>query len=396
MGTWIYLDHAATTPLDPRIAFAMQGYLGEGFGNPSSLHWAGKEAHEGLDQARAEVAALINAEPSEIVFTGGGTEADNLALRGVLEPAIFAGETVHLIVSAFEHPAVMETARYLERRGVAVTYLPVTADGLVQAETLEAALRPETRLVSIMGANNVVGTIQPVGDLARVTRAHGALFHSDAVQAFGKVPLDMGRTPIDLLSMSAHTLHGPKGIGALYVRKGVRLEPVLFGGGQERGLRSGTENVAAAVGFGRAAELAHREMGEEAARLVGLRERLVEGIGEAIDNVYFIGHPYFRLPGHLCVGFAGQEGEAVKLLLALDDQGIAVSSGSACSSNHAGEPSYILTAMGYDQIRARGSLRISMGRFTTEEEVDALLQALPRAVASLRTIASHASFAARD
>ena len=395
MGGRIYLDHAATTPLDPRIAMAMDRYLAAVYGNPSSLHWAGKEAHEGLDEARASVAALIGAEPSEIVFTGSGTEADNLALRGILEPALLAGEPVHLIVSAFEHPGVMEPAKYLERRGVAVTYLPVTTDGLVEPETLASALRPETRLVSVMGANNVVGTIQPIADLVRLTRSHGALFHSDAVQALGKVPLDVRRTPIDLLSMSAHKLHGPKGIGALYVRRGLQLEPVVYGGGQERGLRSGTENVMAAIGFGRAAGIAHQEMGEEAARLVGLRERLVEGITEAIDNVYFIGHPYFRLPGHLCLGFAGQEGEAVKLLLALDEQGIAVSSGSACSSNHAGEPSYILTAMGYDQIRARGSLRISMGRFTTENEVETFLKALPRAVATLRTIASHAGFAVR-
>ncbi len=388
----MYFDHAATTPLDPRVRQAMEPYLNSCFGNPSSMHWAGREAHAAVDEARAEVAALIGAQPSEIVFTASGTEADNLALRGVLE---LDGGGEHLITSAFEHQAVIETAKELERRGVEVTFLPPDADGMVRPEALARALRPDTRLVSIMSANNVIGTIQPIAELAELVHRHGALFHTDAVQAAGRVPIDVSRTAIDLLSLSAHKLHGPKGVGALYVRSGVELRPIVFGGGQEHGLRSATENVAGLAGFGRAAHLAKGEIGPETARLVGLRERLFEGITAAIPNAYFIGDHYRRLPGHLCLGFAGQEGEAVKLLLKLDELGIAVSSGSACSANHAGEPSYALTAIGLDPIRARGSLRITLGRGNTEVEIERFLDVLPAAVSSLESIASHAGFALR-
>jgi cysteine desulfurase len=390
MSERTYFDHAATTPLDPRVREAMLPYLDESFGNPSSLHWAGREAHAAVDAARAEVAGLIGARPSEIVFTASGSEADNLALRGVLER-----EGGHVIVSAFEHPAIIETCKYLATRYVQITQLPVGSDGIVQPDSLTKALRPDTCLVSVMTANNVVGTIQPVTELARITREHGALFHTDAVQAAGKLRLDVHRMGADLLSLSAHKFHGPKGLGALYVRAGVELTPIVFGGGQERGLRSATENVAGIVGFGRAASIAREEMGDEAVRLVALRDRIVAAVTETIPNAYFIGHPYLRLPGHLCLGFAGQEGEAVRLLLELDERGFAVSSGSACSSSHVGEPSYVLTSMGLDQIRARGSLRITLGRFTTAEEVDEFLQALPDTVGSLRTIASHAGFAMR-
>jgi len=389
----IYFDHAATTPLDRRARQAMDQYQDGSFGNPSSMHYAGREAHAGVDEARADVASLIGAHPSEIVFTGSGTEADNLALRGPLERS---PEGSHLIVSAFEHPAVIETAKYLETRGVEVTYLPVGGDGVVSPESLAAALRSNTRLVSIMAANNVIGTIQPVHELAELARRHGALFHTDAVQAAGKVPIDVTRTPIDMLSLSAHKIHGPKGVGALYVRAGVDLQPVVFGGGQERGLRSATENVPGIVGFGRAAHIARTEMGAETARVVRLREKVFEGISATIPNAYFIGDRYRRLPGHLCLGFAGQEGAAVKLLLDLDAKGIAVSSGSACSANHAGEPSYALTAMGLDPIRARGSLRITLGRGNTEEEVDRFLEVLPATVLSLQTVASHRGFAVRS
>jgi cysteine desulfurase len=386
----IYFDHAATTPLDPAVRRAMLPYLDGLFGNPSSLHWAGREAHAAVDEARAQVADLIGARSEEIVFTGSGTEADNLALRGVLERG--GG---HVIVSAFEHPAVMETVTALERIGVSVTRLPVGSDGIVRAESLARALRPDTRLVSVMAANNVVGTIQPVTELARLTHEHGALFHADAVQAVGKLRLDVRQLGVDLLSLSGHKFHGPKGVGALYVRAGVELTPVVYGGGQERGLRSATENVPAIVGLGAAAALARAGMNDETVRMVNLRDRLSAGIAEAIPNAYFIGHPYIRLPGHLCMSFAGQEGEAVKLLLKLDELGIAVSSGSACSSSHVGEPSYVLTAMGLDQIRARGSLRITLGRGNTGEEIDRFLEVLPEAVASLGTIASHAGFALR-
>ena len=392
MDACAYFDHAATTPLDPQVRHAMEPFLGESFGNPSSLHGPGRAAHDALEAARAEVAALIGARPAEIVFTGSGTEADNLAIFGAVGSA---PAPVHVVVSAFEHPAVLEPCRALERRGVEVTYLPITADGLVETEALTAVLRPTTRLVSVMTANNVVGTVQPIAELAALAHGAGALFHTDAVQGAGKVPLDVSRVPVDLLSLSAHKLHGPKGVGALYVRAGVELAPLILGGGQERGLRSATENVAGIVGFGQAALLARVGMAEESARLVRLRDRVLDVLSEQIDNVYLIGHPFLRLPGHLCLGFSGQEADAIRLLFALDDAGIAVSSGSACSAHNAGEPSYVLTAMGFDTIRARGSLRLTMGRFTSDDDVDRLLATLPRAAASLTSIASHAGFGAR-
>ena len=392
MADYVYLDHAATTPLDPRVRHAMEPYLDGVFGNPSSLHWAGRQAHDAVEAGRGEVAALLGARPAEIVFTASGTESDNLGVRGAL--AAMDGPK-HVITSAFEHPAVLEPCRFLERQGVEVTYLPVLPERIVAPEALAAALRPTTRLVSVMAANNVVGTIQPITELAALAHEAGALFHTDAVQAAGKLPLDVGRTPVDLLSLSAHKLHGPKGIGALYVRPGIELAPIVYGGGQERGLRSATENVAAIVGFGQAALLARAEMGEESARLVGLRERVLAAVTEEIDNAYLIGHPYQRLPGYLCFGFSGQEADAIRLLFALDDAGIAVSSGSACSAHNAGEPSYVLTAMGFDTIRARGSLRISMGRFTSDDDIDQLLTALPKAAESLKSIATHAGFGVR-
>jgi cysteine desulfurase len=388
MNELIYFDHSATTPLDPRVVDAMQPYNGEAFGNPSSLHWAGRQARAAVDEARQQVAELLHAAPDEIFFTASGTESDNMALLGVAD--LCAAEDCHIITTAIEHPAILETCKHLERRGFEITYLPVTAEGLVEPATLEEALRPNTRLVSVMAANNVVGTLQPVIELARIAHQHGALFHTDAVQAVGKIPLHMDTLQADMLSLSAHKLHGPKGVGALFVRGGVHLEPLVHGGGQERGLRSATENVAGIVGLGMAADLAGREMSDEARRLVGLRQRLLNGINAQIPNAYLIGHPVKRLPGHLCLGFAGQEGESIKLLLALDAEGIAISSGSACSAHHAGQPSYILMAMGMDPIRGRGSLRITLGRFNTQAEVDRFLEVLPRIVAELRPVTSRA------
>jgi cysteine desulfurase len=388
MSATIYFDHSATTPLDPRVAAAIEPALHDLYGNPSSLHEVGRRAHEAIEQAREQVAELLTAGPNEVFFTASGTESDNMALVGVAEQ--FAPEDCHLITSAIEHPAILETCKHLERRGYEVTYLPVTAQGLVETASLEEALRPNTRLVSVMAANNVVGTLQPIEELARITHRRSALFHTDAVQAAGKIPLDMSRLEVDLLSLSAHKLHGPKGIGALYVRSGVTLEPLVHGGGQERGLRSATENTIGILGLGKAAELARLEMVEETRRLVKMRDRILRTISETIFNVYLIGHPVKRLPGHLCLGFAGQEGESIRLLLALDDAGIAVSSGSACSAHHSASPSYILMAMGMDAIRGRGSLRVTLGRFNTEEEVDTFLEVLPRAVAELRPVTSRA------
>jgi len=385
MSGRIYFDHSATTPLDPRVFNAMVPFLKGGFGNPSSQHSEGREARKAVDTARAQVAALLGADPSEIVFTASGTEADNLAIIG----ATLARNTPgHIVTSAIEHPAVLEPCHFLERRGTDVTCLPVNGSGLVEPEYLHRALRPETHLVSIMAANNVVGTLQPLEELAHIAKKRGTLFHTDAVQAAGKISLDVKHVPADLVSLSAHKLYGPKGIGALYVQRGVQLSAVVLGGGQERGLRSATENVAAIVGFGAAAEIAQNEIASERTRLQNLCARILQGLTEAVSQAYLIGHPQKRLPGHLCLGFAGREGEIGKLLQALDDAGVAVSGGSACSADHASEPSRVLLAMGFDPERARGLLRITLGRFNTTHEVERFLQILPRAVAALGGFAS--------
>src|SRR5512134_1067857 len=382
----IYFDHSATTPLDPRVLEAMLPFYGATFGNPSSLHWAGQQARQAIDHGRQQVAELFHADPDEIIFTASGTEADNMVLTGVA--AQYKPQDCHLITSSFEHPAILETCKYLEKLGYPISYLPVSSDGIVQPESFKQALRPNTRLVSVMAANNVVGTLQPIGELARIAKEHGALFHTDAVQAVGKIPLHMDAMPIDFISMSAHKLHGPKGIGALFIRHDVSIEPLVHGGGQERGLRSATENVAGIVGFGKAAAIAGAEMNAEATRLIGMRNRVINEVQRQIPNAYLIGHPHRRLPGHICLGFAGQEGEAMHLMLALNEEGIAISTGSACSSHHARQPSYILMAMGMDPVRARGSLRITLGRFNTDAEVDTFLQALPRLTENLRPITS--------
>lgn len=381
MSGRIYFDNAATTPLDPLVVQAMEPHWRSAFGNPSSLYSEGREARAAIERSRRQLAELLHAQPEEIVFTASGTEANNMALVGMAEAWKM---NCHIITSAIEHPAVLETCWYLRRRGVEITVLPVTSEGIVEPTALIDALRPSTRLVSVMAANNVVGTLQPLAELARITRKHGALFHTDAVQAVGKIPLDVTTLGIDLLSLSAHKFHGPKGVGALYVRQGVSLEPLIHGGGQEQGRRSATENVAGIVALGEAARIAQHAMPDEAVRLVRLRDRIIDTIDHEIPQAYLLGHRYQRLPGHVCLGLAGQEGEAIKLLLALDEAGIAIASGSACSANHKGEPSHVLLAMGRDAIRARGSLRITLGRFNTETDVDRLLEVLPHAAASLR------------
>jgi cysteine desulfurase len=386
----IYFDHSATTPLDPRIVEIMLPYYGTNFGNPSSLHWAGQQAKEAIDNGRSQVAELFHADPGEIVFTASGTESDNMVLTGVA--ARYKPQDCHIITSSFEHPAILETCKYLQKLGYEISYLPVTSEGIVDPESLKEALKPNTRLVSVMAANNVVGTLQPIIELGKITKTQGALFHTDAVQAVGKIPLLTNVMPVDFLSLSAHKLHGPKGIGALYIRKGVVIEPLVHGGGQERGLRSATENVAAIAGLGKAAEIAAAEMNAEATRLVKMRDRIIAAVTEKIPNAYLIGHPYKRLPGHICLGFEGQEGEAMHLMLALNEEGIAVSTGSACSAHNAGQPSYILMAMGMDPVRARGSLRITLGRFNTDQEADTFIKVLPRLTENLRHVTSR-SFA---
>ncbi len=386
MAATVYLDHAATTPLDPRVLAAMRGWLESGCGNPSSLHASGRLARAAVDEARARVAALVGAEPDEIVFTASGTEADNLALWGTLGEAGAAG--AHVVVAAIEHPAVLEPLAALAARGVEVTEVRPGPDGTLEPGDVAAALRPATRLVSVMTANNVTGVVQPVAAIARAVAGHGARLHTDAVQAAGKFPLDVRALGVDMLSLSAHKFHGPQGVGALFVRRGVALTPLVRGGGQERGLRSATENVAGLVGFGCAAVLAQAGLAAEACRLVALRDRLIDGVLAAIPCAYLIGDRWRRLPGHACFGFAGLEGEAIKLQLLLDEAGIAVSSGSACSARHAGGPSHVLTAMGFDPITARGSLRVTLGRFSVDADVERLLHVLPGVVASLRPLTS--------
>ncbi|MGO9088546.1 MAG: cysteine desulfurase family protein [Candidatus Sulfotelmatobacter sp.] len=388
MSSRIYFDHSATTPLDPRVLKAMEPFLSGAFGNPSSLHQEGRVARQAIETARAQVAFLIGAQPDEIIFTGSGTEADNLALIGAVRAS---GRPGHVVTSSIEHAAILETCRFLAesgtqpgtQSGTKITHLPVSSEGLVSTESLLRALQSNVTIVSIMAANNVVGTIQPIEELAHLTRLHGVLFHTDAVQAGGKIPLDVNRLRVDLLSLSAHKLHGPKGVAALYVRNGVKLAPIVFGGGQERGMRSATENVAGIVGFGAAAAIAREELAEEAGRLARLRNRLAGELCAKFPDWYLFGHPVERLPGHLSFGFRGRERELGKLIAALDRAGIAVSAGSACSAHHSGEPSGVLLAMGYDAERARGLLRLSLGRFNTPEEVERFLEILPGVLATL-------------
>jgi cysteine desulfurase len=380
MSSRIYFDHSATTPLDPRVLDAMSPYLGGAFGNPSSLHEEGRVARVAVEKARAQVATLIGADPDEIIFSASGTEADNLALIGAIRDS---GRRGHVVTSAIEHAAVLGTCKFLASGGTKITHLPVDSDGLVRHDDLLRTLQSNVTLVSIMAANNVVGTIQPIEELAQLTKLHGVLFHTDAVQAGGKIPLDVNRLHMDLLSLSAHKLHGPKGVGALYVRRGVKLSPIIFGGGQERGLRSATENVVGIIGFGAAAEIARNELDQEAARLAGLREVLRTELLRTFPKAYLFGHPTQRLPGHLSFGFRGHEREVGKLLTALDQAGVAVSAGSACSAHHAGEPSGVLLAMGYDEESARGLIRVSLGRFSTQEQVLQFLRVLESAVADI-------------
>jgi cysteine desulfurase len=373
----IYFDHAATTPVDPQVLEAMLPYFTERYGNPSELHRLGREARAAVEQARAGVAQALGAGDKEIVFTAGGTESDNLALFGYL--ARF--QPGHLIVSAVEHPAVMEAARALNRLGWAVDFVPVDEYGVVDLDAYEQAFRDDTRLASIMFANNVVGTVQPVAELARIAHEKGAVFHTDAVQAVGSLPIDVAELGVDMLSLSGHKLYGPKGIGALYVKRGTRLQPILHGGGHERRLRSGTENVPGIVGLGAALALAVEKLPEVRPRLEALRDRLADGVLERIPEVTYLGHPTERLPGNVSFSVRYVEGES--MLLQLDAHGFMVSSGSACASGSL-EPSHVVLALGLRAEDAHGSMRISLGRENTEEDVDAFLDAFPPIVDKLR------------
>jgi cysteine desulfurase len=377
-----YFDYNATTPIAPEVRQAVVSCLDETYGNASSIHYFGQAAKQRLEMARRQLAALINAKPTEIVFTGGGTEADNMAILGVVRAA--AGPRKHVITTAIEHPAVLAPCGQLEREGVAISRLPVGAAGVVDPNDVLRALRPETVLVSVMHANNEIGTIQPVAEIAAQSNVP---LHVDGVQALGKIPVDVAALGVDLYSVSAHKLYAPKGVGALYVRKGARLAPLSFGGHHERDRRPGTENVPGIAGFGAAAEAASRNLSEQAVNISALRDRLEGAILDRIPETGVNGTRASRTPNTTNIYFDGIDGEA--LVIALDLRGFAVSTGSACSSG-AVTPSHVLTAIGLSAERARASIRFSLGRFTTAAEVDALIQAIGASVAHLRRISVHA------
>ncbi len=375
----IYMDHNATAPVRAEVREAMQPYPADRFGNASSVHGFGREAAKGMNRARKQVADAVGCSPEEIVFTGSGTEADNLAIKGVAERQRKRGG--HIITTAIEHHAVLHTCAYLERRGFNVTYLPVDEHGVVDPDEVRNAINERTVLVSAMHANNEVGSIQPIVEIGRIARERGVLLHTDAVQSFGKLPLNVDELGVDLLTLSAHKICGPKGVGALYVRRGTELEALVHGGDHEHGLRAGTENVAGIVGLGLAVELAVGEMEEEGRRLKGLRERLWEGIAANLDGVRRNGRPAQTLANTLNVSFEYLEGEAI--LMGLDARGIAVSTGSACTSDVL-EPSHVLVAMGVPPVVAQGSIRFSLGRSTTVEQVDLVVEAVSGIVEALQ------------
>ena len=375
----IYLDHAATTPVDPRVLEAMLPTLTEVYGNASSFHQVGQAARKLVEASREKVAQAIGAKPGEIYFTAGGTEADNMALFGVTE-ALKLKKGKHVITTGLEHHAIYDTFLWLKDQGFEVTTLPVDEYGRVNPKDVEAAIRPDTILVSIMHANNEIGTIQPIAEIGAITRQRGVYFHVDAVQTVGHVPIDVKEMNIDLLSMAAHKFYGPKGVGALFIRRGVRIKQQLHGGAQERGLRPGTENVPGIVGMGKAIEIALECMQEEAQKEQALRDKLIQGLLK-IPDVRLNGHPSERLPGNVNVSISYIEGESI--LLSLDLLGICASSGSACTSGSL-EPSHVLLNIGLDHPTAHGSLRLTLGRQNTEDEIDYVLQVLPDVVQRLR------------
>lgn len=382
----IYLDHNATTPVHPAVLEAMLPYFGAEFGNPSSVHQFGQRASHAIEQARGSMAALIGARSSEIVFTSGGTEADNAAIFGIVGHALRTRKSSsappHLITTVIEHDAVLNSCRALEARGISVTYVPVDAGGIVSPDAIRAAIRPETALISIMYANNELGTVQPIEEIAKIGAEARVPLHTDAVQAAGKIPIDVNRLGVQLLSLSAHKFCGPKGAGALFIRKGIEIDPLLHGGPNERRRRAGTENVAGIVGLGKAADLARRDLAETSARMAELRDRVEAGLLAAIPGARVNGDPARRIPNTCNVLLPGAESES--LLIALDLAGLACSAGAACSSG-AVDPSHVLTAIGLSPGEARASVRLSVGCGTTPDEIDRALELIPAAVARQRT-----------
>jgi cysteine desulfurase len=377
----IYLDFAATTPVDAEVIEAMLPYFREAFGNPSSIHSFGQQARSVVEDAREKVSSFLGVKPAEIVFTSGGTESNNFAIKGIAWGNRKKGN--HIITSAIEHHAVMEPCHFLEREGFEVTFLPVDSYGLVEPCDVEKAITGRTVLISIMHANNEIGTVQPIAEIGKIARERGVYFHTDAVQTFGHMPFSVDDLNVDLLSLSAHKLYGPKGVGALYIRQGTRLEPHMHGGEQEGKRRASTHNVPGIVGLAKAVELAEKAMAEEDTRITGLRNRLIRGIFDRIDRVRLNGHPEKRLANNVNISIGYCEGEA--MILSLDLMGIACSTGSACSSTSV-EPSHVLRAIGLSVEETRGSLRFSLGRDTQEQEIDKVLEVLPKIVKRLRAM----------
>lgn len=377
----IYMDHSATSPVDDEVFKAMEPYFVDAFGNASTLYSLGREARKAMESGREKVASLIGASTDEIIFTSGGTESDNIAIKGVAYKLKNKGN--HIITSNIEHPAVDETCKYLEKNGFKVTYLPVGKDGIVKVSDLENAITDKTILITIMHANNEIGTIQPIAEIGKIAREKKIYFHTDAVQSTGKIPVDVKELNVDLLSISAHKLYGPKGIGALYIRKGVRLEPIIHGGGHEKGIRPGTENVAGIVGLGKACEIAEANLEETASYVSSLRDEIIKRVLSEIDESYLNGHPTKRLPNNINFRFTGIEGES--LVLHLDSKGIASSTGSACSSKKL-EPSHVLMALRLEEVQAHGSLRLTLGKENKPEEIDYVVESIKDAVGTLRKL----------
>jgi cysteine desulfurase len=387
MGNKVYFDNAATTPIDPRVVDVMMPFLTHNFGNASSLHSFGTAAKEALEKCRIKLAILLKVSYDEIIFTSSGTESNNLALKGIAFANRDRGN--HIIVSSIEHDCILNTCKWLEQQGFYVTYLPVDRFGMVNPDDFRKYLTPKTILVSVMHANNEIGTIQPIKEIGASCREKNIYFHSDACQSFGKIPLDFHQMNLDLLTLNSHKIHGPKGVGVLIVKDGVRITPWLHGGGQEFGLRSSTENIAGIVGFVKAVELCVDEFEKETKRLTTLRNKLIHNLFDSVEGIYLNGHPTNRLPNNVNIGISGLEGETIRQLLLLDDMGIAVSAGSACSSNDkSGGASHVLQAIGLNQFESRGSIRISLGRFNTDEEVDRFTDVILATVGKLNSIFS--------
>ena len=380
----IFMDHASTTKVDTEVVEAMLPYFTKYFGNPSSLHSFGREALEALDHARTQVGEILGAREEEIIFTAGGTESDNLAIKGVayLNKDKRKTKGPHIITCTIEHPGVLETCRHLETQGFSVKYLPVDKYGLIDLEELRSSISNNTFLISIMFANNEIGTIEPVAEIGKIASEHDVLFHTDAVQAVAKAPIDVKKQHIDLLALSSHKIYGPKGAGALYIRNGVKLQPIIHGGGHEKGLRSSTQNVPGIVGLGKACELAVQRMEKDTAHLRTLRDHLIKNISQ-IEESYLNGHPEKRLVNNAHFRFTGIEGES--LLLGLDEKGIATSTGSACSSKKL-QASHVLLAIGLSPVEAHGSIRLSLGRENTSDEIATVSEAMPEVVGRLRTM----------